>query len=229
VLAKGFAGRLAAVLVLGTFCAGSASLCQADDLSISFVSDTTWTASAMNADGSLGAPLGPAQCACSDALWGCWQEYIQRITAAIPGLCEIWEPGVTGTSVSDLQGAYFVKQFDLPGEPTGGDILVTVDDFAEVSVNGSIVGSTGSISDISAALNAQQVLTLFDVTPYLVPGLNTISIRAQNGPDSFSGYGCHPCDYSRNPAGLAFEGTLSFDSPVPARLRTWGRLKTTYR
>lgn len=190
---------------------------------ITFASNATWQTYAMNPDGSQGAALGPPQ-------FPVWAAHGANLTL-IPGAAWMWMPGVDVSSIADLAGAYFSKQFILAGTPVAGQILVAVDDFAEVIVNGSVVGSTGSISDHSAALTAQGTLVPFDITPYLITGINTITVKAQNGPYWFSGFGCNPCNYSPggNPAGVVFGGTLSFD-PVTAALRTsWGRVKTSYR
>jgi hypothetical protein len=127
----------------------------------------------------------------------------------------MWFPGVDESSLSDLQGTYFGKQFDLQGPPLSGQVLIAVDDFAEVAVNGMVAGSSGSITDHSAASAAQSALKDIDLTPYLVPGLNTITIKAQNGPYWFSGYGCNPCSYGGNPAGLVFGGTIRVGTTPP--------------
>src|SRR5204863_8364022 len=99
-----------------------------------------------------------------------------------PGALWMWTPGVHESSLADRQGAYFSKQFSLPGTPIGGQILVAVDDLAEVVVNGLVAGSTGSVTDHSLAAGAQSALKTIDLSPYLVNGLNTITVRAQNGP-----------------------------------------------
>ena len=177
----------------------------------------------------MGAALGPAQCACDLPRWACWGEGLQALSARLPGSCEIWKPGVTAYSPSDLQGGYFSKQFDLEGIPVSGSIRVAVDDLAEVRVNGSMVGSTGSVTDLWDAGVAQSNLVPFDLTPYLVTGTNTITIRAQNGPAWYTAGTCDPCNYTNNPAGLVFGGSLSFIAPVPTRPRSWGTLKAVYR
>jgi len=190
---------------------------------ITFVSDGTWETFAMNPDGSQGASLGPPQ-------FPGWAVHGADLSA-IPGASWMWFPGVDESSLADLQGAYFSKQFDLQGLPIGGEILVAVDDFAKVAVNGFVVDSTGSVTDHSLAIGAQGALKIIDLTPYLVNGLNTLTVRAQNGPYWFSGYGCNPCNYGAtgNPAGVVFGGTLSFDPNTPALRETWGRVKARYR
>jgi hypothetical protein len=184
---------------------------------INFVVDGTWEAFEMNADGSQGVDLGAAVCET-------WAGYGNLV----PGACWMWKPGVTGATLSDLQGVYLSKQFVL-GAPISGQISVAADDFAEVRVNGHVVGSTGSVSVYNDALNAQSALKAFDLFQYLVTGLNTITVKAQNGPAAFTGGACDPCNYSRNPAGVIFSGTLTHDAATPAKHATWGSLKAHYR
>jgi len=81
-------------------------------------------------------------------------------------------------------------------------ISISADDFAEVRVNGHVVGSIGSISDYTTATQAQASLTTFNLTPFLTAGINTLTIRAENGP-----FGqCCPSNYAENPAGVVFGG-----------------------
>lgn len=185
---------------------------------VEFVSDATWSASAMNADGSLGDAIGAADC------------YGHPAPGGLPATaCPIWLPGFTSSTPSDLVGGYFSKTIVVPGLPTAGNVRVAVDDFVEVRVNGIFVGSKGSITDLSAAAAAQANLTSFDLTPYLVAGVNEITFRAQNGPYWFSGAGCHPCGFGNNPCGLFFGGSISYDALTAVRRESWGSLKTIYR
>jgi hypothetical protein len=80
---------------------------------------------------------------------------------------------------------------------------VAVDDFVEVSVNGASVGAYGSLTNVSNASAAQNSLANFDITSFLVTGVNVITIRAANGP-----FGCSTGPYGCNPAGVVFGGTL---------------------
>jgi hypothetical protein len=82
------------------------------------------------------------------------------------------------------------------------------DNFAEVQVNGSVVGSVGSVTDGTVAGQAIMQLTTFDLGGYLVEGSNVITIVGQNGPSSWAG--CPgACTYTQNPAGIIFGGTLT--------------------
>jgi hypothetical protein len=118
----------------------------------------------------------------------------------------IWIPGVTGETTIDLQAFAFSRTFHLPGAPISGTISIAADDFAEVFVNGVSVGTIGSIHDQSLAGAAQESLTTFDLSPYLVAGENVITVVAQNGP-----YVICPeeCSYADNPTGVVFGGSLS--------------------
>ena len=188
---------------------------------IGFVSNVTWNAFALYPDGNQGASLGLAQCEN-------WNAYGTDVSA-IAGACWLWIPGVDANSPSDLQGGYFSKRFNLAGTPIGGYIQIAVDDFAEVLVNGSVVGTTGSISDYNAAALGQSALVTFDISPYLVGGFNTITIKAQNGPSAFAGGRCGPCTYGGNQAGVVFGGTMQFDNTTSVKRATWSDLKAQYR
>lgn len=131
--------------------------------------------------------------------------------SSTPGALWIWGPGTTPSAPADLKHAIFSKTFVLGATP-GGTIRVAVDDMADVRVNGRSVGTTGSTSDISLAAQANSALKSFDLTSMLVPGTNTITVAAQNGPASYAGGGCPTsgCPYSMNPAGVVFGGSLTY-------------------
>lgn len=232
---------------------------------MSFVSDPSWESSVMNPDGSEGAMVGPAQFVCL----ACQPSYcppgattLHHIScgwradlSAIPGAAWVWRAGTRDTTrPANLQGTYFTKHFDIPGLPTEGQIRIAADDFAEVQVNGVPIGSIGSISDGGLASIAQGALHLFDIGPLLLQGLNRVTIRAQNGPQSYTNcdacefsetqadsvagraqdvpglFGvCTFCNYSGNPAGVVFGGTFSFVAPTATSARSWGSLKARYR
>lgn len=131
----------------------------------------------------------------------------------IPGAAWIWRPGITGESTpADLADYFFSDTVILAGEPTGGTIYVSADDFAAVRVNQQLVGTIGSIVDPSLA-GTHTYLTAFDIGDFLHPGRNVITVEAQNGPAYFSGL-CNPCSYALNPAGVAFGGSATFDAPA---------------
>ena len=113
-----------AVLALGLALAPSDGRCQTF---ITFASDVTWETFAMNPNGSQGPSLGAPQ-------FPSWA-YHSATLYEIPGAAWMWLPGVNESSLSNLQGVYFSKQFDLHA-PIGGLFFIAADDFAEVIVNG---------------------------------------------------------------------------------------------
>jgi len=208
---------------------------------VSFVSGTDWEVFDADPDGPGPAnSLGNAQNVCLNAsspsncpseatLYGYPGAAWTADLSTIPGATWIWAPGITGaTSPADLQEFFFRKQFDLAGTPTAATLSIAVDNFAEVRVNGVSAGTHGSITDCSEAGFAS--VKVFDISSLLVPGTNTLTIRAQNGPPECAG--CAPaCSYGSNPAGVVFGGSIQVGtSPSPAQLAetvvgadyTWG-------
>jgi hypothetical protein len=133
-----------------------------------------------------------------------------------PGANWIWLSGVTGATLgADLATASFSQTVVLNGAPVSGTICLAADDYAELRVNGALVGSVGSTTNAAVAALAQNTCTAFNVTSFLRPGSNTITVNGQNGPRSFSGGTCSPsCTYSENPAGVMFGGTLIVANPT---------------
>lgn len=187
-----------------------------------FVSDPSWQVYAVDPATPGATPLGAAQRVCISAASppacppgsmfynvnvgaGGWIANL----SSIPDANWIWAPGVTGSTENPaLQQFFFTKTFQLGQAPTAGRILIAVDDFAEVQVNGTVVGSTGSITDVTQASAGQNALVEFNILPFLQQGTNTVTIRAQNGPDYF-GFGCSgTCTYATNPAGVVFGGSI---------------------
>jgi hypothetical protein len=154
--------------------------------------------------------LVPANCPGDATLYGLppgdgWRADL----AAIPGATWIWAPGIDGDSNgAELEDAYFSRTFMVHGRVDSGTVYVAVDDYAEVLVNKHLVGSTGSITNINQAGAAQGELASFDISPYLKPGRNVITVHAQNGPQSFSGACDSECTYRENPAGVVFGGNI---------------------
>jgi hypothetical protein len=151
-------------------------------------------------------PLGPAQRAFCPGGIVCWSADL----STIPGATWMWGQWSPSTP-SDLKQFFFSKTFVL-GDPVSGTISVAVDDFAQVFVNGINAGTTGSISDVAAASAAQSEVVTFDISSFLKPGSNIVTVFAQNGPAWFPGAGVCPtegCTYGMNPAGVVFGGSLS--------------------
>jgi hypothetical protein len=131
----------------------------------------------------------------------------------------IWFNGVTGDTLdADLARASFSQTVDLNGAPIAGTICLSADDFAELRVNGVFVGSVGSTTIAAKSILAQSTSTCFNVTSFLQPGPNDITVNGQNGPKSFSPFaltGCDPsCKYNENPVGVVFGGTLIGANPT---------------
>jgi hypothetical protein len=108
---------------------------------------------------------------------------------------------------------YFIsKSFLLSGHPTAGTVYLAADDFAELRVNGVVVGSVGSPTDFALAAQAQSALTAFDIGSLLKRGTNVITIKGTNGSRDFSPFCAGTsCTYAQNPAGVVFGGSLSFN------------------
>jgi hypothetical protein len=160
-----------------------------------------------------GGALGPAKDVClnanspancpSDAVL---YNFGSGWTAAssIPDAHWIWRGDVTPNGASDLVVAVFERTFDVGASPSGS-IQMTADDYVEVRVNDTFVGSVGSVTTPTSA-----PLTTFDLSARLHAGPNTITVIAQNGPASFAG-GCGgACTYAQNPAGVVFRIVLQW-------------------
>jgi hypothetical protein len=188
---------------------------------LTFVSGADWGSYAgVPSSGSpptdaLGTSLGPAAVVCLEPyqpascppgaflydFGGDGQAWQGGQTLA--GASWIWRADVSLGAPSALAVAVFQRTFTVGSGPTG-TIRIAADDYAAVYVNDMSVGAVGSVTDISAALNAQDTPTAIDLTPALHAGDNTIVIVGQNG-----AYGCaSPCPYSQNPAGVVFTGTI---------------------
>ena len=199
----------------------------ASSVTVTFASGPAWSVfsqdpgPAANGQGNGLGFVGSAQAVClnqsvppncpADAVIYGYPAGWRADLSAIPGAVWSWAPGITGsTGPAELAKFYFAKGFVLTGHPTSGSVYLAADDFAELRVNGRVVGSIGSITDVGLAGQAQSSLTRFDVTAFLKPGYNYITIVGQNGPPSFSGICGTICTYAENPAGVVFGGSLTF-------------------
>lgn len=211
---------------------------RASAATLNFVSDTSW--GAYDADPlSGGSFLGQAQFVCLNVgcpsscppgatLYGYSCGYWGADLTAIPGAHWVWKPAAI-TDPADLAVACLSKTFELVGLVVSATVYVAADDCAEVRINGQLVGSVGSVTDYGQAAGAQWALVAFNAAPYLVPGTNRIVVCGQDGPSSFTGLSCNPCDYTQNPAGVVFGGTIEVDQTTPTKRATWGSLKILYR
>ena len=126
-----------------------------------------------------------------------------RIDACEGNARWIWAPGITAASTSaELAEYYFVDQLSVPGRPASAVVHLAADDQAEVIINGNAIGAVGSTTDVGAAWANQSQPAAIDIASAIVTGMNTITIRAANGPGSFTN--CTNCTYQQNPAGVAF-------------------------
>jgi len=182
---------------------------------VSFGSDTTWPVTDATSV-SVGTAqyvclnaLSPPSCPAGATLWGFGGAgLLTQSLAAIPGAHWIWAPGLTGASPGASLAKYsFTKTVTLNGTPLSGTVYMLADDYVELRVNGTLVGTVGSIVNQAASGAGLPALVSFNVLPNLVSGPNTISFTAQNGPDSFAGV--VNATYSQNPASVVFGGNLT--------------------
>ena len=77
--------------------------------------------------------------------------------SAIPDAKWIWARGVTGATPGDLAWYVFAHDVSIPRRAvvSQASIFVSADDFAAVYVNGSLVGTVGSITNAATSLLAQ--------------------------------------------------------------------------
>jgi len=184
---------------------------------ITFFSDTTWEVFDSNgtflglAQNVCLNDLAPPNCPAGATLYEYCCDGWTTDLSAIPGATWIWAPGITGGTFPAFPAEFsFSKVFDLPGPATSGSISVSVDDFAEVRINGMFVGTTGSVTDGTLAGEASSSLATFDLLPFLLPGTNVITVLAANGD-----FGCGSGPYDCNPAGVVFGGSLSQNQSAP--------------
>jgi hypothetical protein len=183
---------------------------------LTFASGPDWPWLSGDASGTDGGVLGhavdvcigatvPPNCPADAVLYQTDPEAAwQADTSAFPDAHWIWRGDVTPDGLADGQVAVFQKTFAVGSHATGA-ISIAADDMATVQVNGIVVGTVGSTTDVAAASMAQSTLTSIDLGPYLVLGDNAITIIGVNGP---FGMCDGPCGYASNPAGVVFAGTI---------------------
>jgi hypothetical protein len=224
----------------GLLCLALGTAVQAAAATVAFVSDTSWEAfdfDPLSGGTSLGQAqyvclnVGcPSSCPAGATSYGYACGYWGADLSAIPGAHWVWKPGIDATTVpADLALVCLAKTLTLNGVVTSATISVAADDYAEVHINGEFVGSVGSVTDYGLAAGAQGALATFDAAPYLVCGSNQLVVCAQNGPSSYTGLPCNPCNYAQNPAGVVFGGAVELDQSTGLGDVTWGHLKVLYR
>jgi hypothetical protein len=126
---------------------------------------------------------------------GFWLSFV-----SIPGAHWIWKTqNVTfEEATSGIPPITFQKDFFLPADATGinGTITITVDDTYELYLNGVFVGADNDWTTV-------ETYTFTSESGLLVPGLNTISVRAV-------GVGIEVSDSYNNPAGVIFRAIVSY-------------------
>jgi hypothetical protein len=176
---------------------------------VAFASDADWRVyTELPKRAHKRAPTFPGALLYGWAGTGAWSADL----TAIPGAAWIWAPGVTGTTTpAELARYVFAAHVFLPRRaiPTAAEIFVSADDFAAIYVNGAFVGSVGSLTNPAASTAAQNMLTRFDITPFVRGGPNVVAILGQNGPAFFASCSA-PCTYAQHPAGVVFGGSIDF-------------------
>jgi Putative Ig domain/Calx-beta domain len=123
--------------------------------------------------------------------------------SSVPVAKWIWIPGpVDGnaTGAADAE-VWFRKTINVPGTPTGGFIKLSVDNGAEVFVNGTAIGSIGILGTASDGLSTVPTNIAIPVSA-LTTGPNLVTVRAKN--DATNDY------YGLNPASLLFHGEITY-------------------
>ena len=124
----------------------------------------------------------PSNCPAGATLYGLEAPGWLADRSDIPTATWIYAPGITGlTSPAEFNIYFFETVFNVPGTPTGGTLFIAADDSAQVLVNGFNLGTIGSATNFSRALNAANDIHAVDIGPVLVSGTNYVRIRLKNG------------------------------------------------
>lgn len=84
------------------------------------------------------------------------------------------------------------------------------DDSSSPGESGTFDAGASGDFDAGGAGVAQTTAKVVDLSPYLKSGQNTITLIAQNGPQTFASCAT-PCTFAENTAGTMFAGTLTSD------------------
>jgi len=129
----------------------------------------------------------------------------------------IWESYHTVHPV-DGDIVHFEKTFDIPGTPTSGTLHITSDNGYEVYLNGTLVGSAqlgagweaSNLTQTYVDTSNWQSVESYDLLSLLVPGSNTLLIKAANeymGPLD----GQEEGTIYTNPGGLIFNADICYE------------------
>jgi len=115
--------------------------------------------------------------------------------ASLSGASWMWAPGITKDSWNaDDDDFYFLRCFDVAGEPMSGTLEMAVDHGANIYVNGTWIRWASGHNGVKSV----------DIAPYIGTGENCITIWAENAD------GCGDCQYQDNPAGLLVRATVVY-------------------
>jgi alpha-L-rhamnosidase len=104
-----------------------------------------------------------------------WQgDFIGTAAPSLAGATWIWYPEGDPTSSAPAASRYFRKTFSLASAPTGGRVVVTGDDTADVWVNGVKVSASPRVTD------SWRQAAVVDIGGQLRQGPNTVAIASQN-------------------------------------------------
>lgn len=120
-------------------------------------------------------------------------------TASIPGATWIWatDPVESPTNDADLTKT-FTRTFSIVGTPTGGTLNIASDNHYTAKVNGNVLPVVFDEDNFQLATQDS-----YDVSAYLVNGLNTLEIEVTNKEIGES------ADPAANPAGLLYKLSLT--------------------
>ena len=191
-----------------------AAVVSSRDVTVQFSSGPTWLSMGLgHAQNVCLNESSPPNCPVGATLYGYGGSGWLADLSSIPGATWIWVPYITGAvAPAESSEFLFAKSFSIPGTPTAGTVSVAVDDLAIITVNGTVLGEWGSITDRDKASIAANNLKSFDITPYLVSGVNVVKIQGFNGPIWFAGNCPGHCTYALNPAGVVFGGSITYST-----------------
>lgn len=182
--------------------AAHAVVVEVDTTTLDVVSDTSWNVTAFN-----GASVTPYA---AELAWvhPAWSQVDHTFSADAEWIWSSYRPDDT------VNGDYveFEKTLTLDGTPVDGHLYVTADNGYELWVNGDYVGNSSLLGDYTVDRSLNTVVTnygwkdveLWDVSPYLVEGENTITIVGVNA--ALAGG-----TVDSNPAGVIVEGEIVVD------------------
>lgn len=133
----------------------------------------------------------------------------------------IWAPNTTGASTpAALQEFTFETDFYVCDAPVRGTLSVAADDFAEVSINGTVLPNLTSSSHGQFTTASVPATLIRGSSILLGARANQIRVKARNDP------GCALDNYQCNPAGVVLGGTFEFTGTGECNGFNGGTFKT---